>query len=63
VKARLGKLGSPYRVSARYDCTGGRFVAGLSDGRGGIEFWPAWSHDGRVYSTSLQNGVENIWSE
>ncbi len=33
----------------------------LTDGQGS-SFGPAWSRDGRVYCTSLQNGVENIWS-
>ncbi len=33
----------------------------LTDGQGS-SFGPVWSGDGRVYCTSRQNGVENIWS-
>lgn len=33
----------------------------LTDGAG-AHFGPVWSSDQRVYFTSLQNGVENIWS-
>lgn len=33
----------------------------LTDGQG-AHFGPVWGPDGRVYCTSLQNGIENIWS-